>query len=96
MAGGSVVDAPHRRVTLAEVRAHREEIYRLAAKRGVVSVRVFGSVARDEADDDSDLDLLVEVAPGTGTVADAAHFIQYLRNSQHHPSPFATNREPAA
>ncbi|SFJ55842.1 nucleotidyltransferase family protein [Amycolatopsis sacchari] len=66
---GAVVDAPHRRVTLAEVRAHREEIYRIAEKYGVRNVRVFGSVARDEADDDSDLDLLVEMEPGRGYFA---------------------------
>ncbi|GHF58195.1 hypothetical protein FHX82_000275 [Amycolatopsis bartoniae] len=62
---GTVVDAPHRRVTLAEVRAHREEIHRIAEKYGVLNVRVFGSVARDEADDDSDLDLLVDPGPQT-------------------------------
>jgi uncharacterized protein len=56
--GGAIIDAPHRRVTLGEVRAHRDEIYRIAAQRGVRSVRVFGSVARNEADEDSDLDLL--------------------------------------
>ncbi|WP_116042896.1 nucleotidyltransferase family protein [Amycolatopsis palatopharyngis] len=66
---GALIDAPHRRVTLAEVRAHRDEIYRIAAKHGVRTVRVFGSVARGEADDDSDLDLLVEVEPGTGLFA---------------------------
>lgn len=62
---GAVVDAPHRRVTLAEVRAHRDEIYRIAAEHGVRTVRVFGSVARGEADDDSDLDLLVDIEPHT-------------------------------
>jgi predicted nucleotidyltransferase len=62
---GAVIDAPHRRVTLEEVRAHRDEIYHIAARHGVRTVRVFGSVARGEADDDSDLDLLVEVEPGT-------------------------------
>lgn len=66
MAGtGAVVDAPHRRVTLAEVRAHRDSIYRAAAEHGIRAVRVFGSVARDDADDDSDLDLLVDVEPHT-------------------------------
>lgn len=62
---GTVVDAPHRRVTLEEVRAHHDEIYRIAEKYGVRNVRVFGSVARGEADDDSDLDLLVDADPQT-------------------------------
>lgn len=59
----TVEDAPHRRVTLEEVRAHREEIYRIAERHKVSNVRVFGSVARNEADDDSDLDLLVDPGP---------------------------------
>lgn len=65
----TVVDAPHRRVTLSDVRAHRDEIYRAAAARGVRTVRVFGSVARGESDDTSDLDLLVEMEPGNGYIA---------------------------
>ena len=39
----------------------REEILRLAAKHGVTSVRVFGSVARGEAGPESDVDFLVEI-----------------------------------
>ncbi len=55
-----------RRLTMAEVRAHRDEIAVAAQCHGVRQVRVFGSVARGEATDDSDLDLLVDVEPGTG------------------------------
>jgi predicted nucleotidyltransferase len=61
----TVIDAPHRRVTLGDVRAHRDEIYLLAAARGIRGVRVFGSVARGESGADSDLDLLVDIEPGT-------------------------------
>ncbi len=39
----------------------REEILRLAALHGAVNVRVFGSVARGEDRDDSDIDLLVHM-----------------------------------
>lgn len=42
----------------------RLEILRLAAEYGASSVRVFGSVARGEADADSDIDLMVDLAPG--------------------------------
>lgn len=42
----------------------REEILRLAASRGARNVRVFGSVARGEAKENSDIDLLVDVEAG--------------------------------
>ncbi|MEU6267427.1 nucleotidyltransferase family protein [Saccharopolyspora shandongensis] len=67
-----VIDAPHRRITLDEVRAHRDEIYEIAERHGVSNIRVFGSVARGEADDDSDLDLLIDVARGHGFFAMSA------------------------
>ncbi|MCT7987565.1 nucleotidyltransferase family protein [Laspinema olomoucense] len=38
----------------------REQIKAIAAKHGAFNVRVFGSVARDEADQNSDLDLIVD------------------------------------
>ena len=43
----------------------REEILRIAAKHGARNVRVFGSVARGEADEKSDIDFLVEFEPGS-------------------------------
>jgi predicted nucleotidyltransferase len=42
----------------------REDILRIASKRGATNVRVFGSVARGEADSESDIDLLVDLEPG--------------------------------
>ena len=42
----------------------REDILRIAAKHGARNVRVFGSVAWGEADDQSDIDILVEMEPG--------------------------------
>ena len=44
--------------------ARREEVLRLAAKHGARNVRIFGSVARGEADATSDLDFLIELEPG--------------------------------
>jgi predicted nucleotidyltransferase len=41
----------------------REEILRLCSKYGARNVRVFGSVARGEADEYSDLDFLVDLEP---------------------------------
>ena len=52
-------------MALAElVRARREDILRAASKRGAYNVRVFGSVARGDADEQSDLDLLVDMETG--------------------------------
>ena len=42
----------------------RQEILSIAERHGAHSVRVFGSVARGDADEDSDLDLLVSWEPG--------------------------------
>jgi hypothetical protein len=46
------------------IRAKRQEILRLAEKRGARNVRVFGSLARGEADAQSDVDFLVVLEPG--------------------------------
>ena len=51
-------------MTVEELRRLRTDVLRLAAKRGASNVRVFGSVARGEADSDSDVDLLVDLEPG--------------------------------
>jgi len=42
----------------------RDEILRIAARHGARNVRVFGSVARGVADEDSDIDLLVDMEAG--------------------------------
>jgi predicted nucleotidyltransferase len=52
-------------MTLTErLKDKREEILGLAAKYGAYNVRVFGSVARGEADSESDVDFLVEMEAG--------------------------------
>ena len=42
---------------------NRSEILALAERHGVRNVRVFGSMARGDADDTSDVDLLVSLPP---------------------------------
>ena len=49
---------------LEQVQSKRGEILQLAARRGARNVRLFGSVARDEAGLDSDVDFLVDLEPG--------------------------------
>jgi len=66
-------------VTLETLRAQRrEEILRLAERRGAHNVRVFGSVARGEASEGSDLDLLVAWEPGR-SLLDHAGLVQDLQ-----------------
>jgi predicted nucleotidyltransferase len=52
-------------VTTAELlKSKRGEILRTAARHGARNVRVFGSVIRGEADEESDVDFLVEMETG--------------------------------
>jgi predicted nucleotidyltransferase len=50
----------------------REEILRIAAEHGARNVRVFGSAARRDAGEGSDIDLLVEFEPGRTLLDHAA------------------------
>lgn len=51
------------------IEAHRAELLALARRRGVTDVRVFGSMSRGDAGGNSDVDLLVTLAPGTSALA---------------------------
>jgi uncharacterized protein len=50
----------------AQVLRKRRQIKRVVALHGASNVRVFGSVARGTDTADSDVDVLVDLAPGTG------------------------------
>ena len=50
------------------IEAHRQEIIEIAERRGFSNVRVFGSMARGDATQDSDVDLLVTTKPKTTLV----------------------------
>lgn len=51
---------------------HRDQILALARAHRATNVRVFGSLARGEDDDASDIDLLVDLEPGADLVDLAA------------------------
>lgn len=54
-------------MTLEELRReHKEAILAIAAKYGITNIRVFGSVARGEATQESDVDLLVHLTKPLG------------------------------
>ena len=42
----------------------RQEIFDIAARHGARHLRVFGSVARGEANEESDVDFVVDLEPG--------------------------------
>lgn len=58
------------------LKTKREDILRIAAKHGARNVRIFGSVARGEADEMSDLDVLVDMAPGRSLLDHAALMLE--------------------
>ena len=51
---------------LADLRLRRREIIDVARARGALRVRIFGSVARGDALDSSDIDFLVDLESGRG------------------------------
>ncbi len=53
----------------ALIEPHREQLLSPARRRGVTSVRVFGSMVRGDDREDSDVDLLVTLAPGASALA---------------------------
>ena len=68
--------------TLEELKRRKGEIQRISAKHGISRLRVFGSVARGEPTDQSDLDLLVDMAPSRDLV-DLVSFIQEMQTVLH-------------
>lgn len=51
------------------IESHRSEIRSLAKHYGIENVRVFGSMARGDANDTSDVDLLVSLPHGKSGLA---------------------------
>lgn len=62
--------------TLENLRLKKKELLALAAKYGVVNIRVFGSVARGDDTSESDIDLLIAMEEGR-TGFDAGGFQYY-------------------
>ncbi len=61
------------------IRTKREEILRIAAAHGARRVRLFGSAARGQATDTSDIDLLVDLEPGRSLLDHAAMIVDLER-----------------
>jgi predicted nucleotidyltransferase len=64
------------------IKEKRSEILEIASRHGAKNIRLFGSVARGEADESSDIDMLIEVGenpspwfPG-GLIADLEELLR--------------------
>jgi len=88
-------------LTLAALRARRDDILRIAAAYGAHDVRVFGSIARSEAGPGSDIDFLVNLE-AERTLFDLSGLILDLEDALGHsvdvieitrPSPMAQRIE---
>lgn len=66
LAFGPVLESVHPEALL---KAAAPVLRSLAAERGYERLAVFGSVARGEARDDSDIDMIVDPPPGTSSFA---------------------------
>ena len=63
---------------LESIRRYRREILDAAARHGARNLRVFGSVARGDDDEGSDVDVVIDVEPGR-TLLDVIAFEQDLQ-----------------
>lgn len=52
-------------MNLAELRSFKPQIMEVASKYGVNEIKVFGSVARGDNDENSDIDLLIDKFEGS-------------------------------
>jgi len=66
-------------ITKEDILKRRDAILRIARRRGAHDVRLFGSVARGDATERSDLDLIVKFEPGR-TLLDHAGLIGDLED----------------
>ena len=79
-------------MTLVELRKEkREEILRLAARYGARRIRVFGSLARGDADERSDVDFLVDLEPGR-SLFDLGGFLMALQDLLEAPVDVVTEK----
>ncbi|AQQ72107.1 putative nucleotidyltransferase [Limihaloglobus sulfuriphilus] len=64
--------------SLEKIKEKRDQIYKSAKVHKIDNIRVFGSYARNEASDDSDIDLLVTLQPD-GSLLDRIGFMNDVK-----------------
>lgn len=78
-------------LAVEDLRRRRDEIIEIAERRGAHNVRIFGSVARGEADERNDVDFLVELEPGR-SLLDLGCLLMDLQQLLGHPVDVVTER----
>lgn len=79
--------------TMKLLRARRSEILAAARRHGASNIRVYGSVARDEASPTSDIDVLVDMEKGRSLLDLAALHLD-LEEIVGHPVEIGTDVKP--
>jgi uncharacterized protein len=77
------------RLSIDDLARVRGQILAVAARHGALNVRVFGSVARGDADAASDIDFLVDFEPGR-SLLDLAALLVDLEDLLGHPVDVVT------
>jgi uncharacterized protein len=67
-------------IRMLDLSMRRDELIAIAARRGAFNVAVFGSVARGDADEASDVDILVDLEPGR-SLLDLGGLLMDLRDA---------------
>lgn len=75
------------------LRVRRAEIFKIAGRHGASNVRVYGSVARDVAGPESDIDMLVDMEEGSSLLDLAALHLE-LEDLLGFPVEIATDVKP--
>ncbi|MDH4225860.1 MAG: nucleotidyltransferase family protein [Deltaproteobacteria bacterium] len=70
---------------------NRQSILQAAKRHGAMNVRLFGSVARGEEDEFSDIDFLVDMEPGR-SLFDLGALLSDLESLLHHPVDVVTQK----
>ncbi len=73
------------------LRSKRTEILQIAERHGAINIRIFGSVARGEDNESSDIDFLVEMEPGRSLMDHAALLLE-LQDSLGHKVDVISDR----
>lgn len=78
-------------MNIQQIREKREEILKAAAAHGAANVRIFGSAARNETGPESDIDVLVDMAPEK-SLLDLGGFLMDMQDILGHRVEVVTER----